>query len=61
MTYGRAPDTARIKQKMVYAASKEAIRRKLVGVGSEIQGTDLTEIAYETVLERVGGGRIVGR
>lgn len=40
---------------MLYAASKDALRRKLVGVASEIQGTDLSEIAYETVFDRVAG------
>lgn len=44
----RAPDNAKIKQKMVYASSKDALRRTLVGVGADIQGTDLSEIAYES-------------
>jgi cofilin len=38
---------------MLYASSKEAIRKRLVGVGVEIQGTDETEISYETILEKV--------
>jgi hypothetical protein len=33
---------------MVYASSKDALRRTLVGVGADIQGTDLSEIAYES-------------
>jgi hypothetical protein len=33
---------------MVYASSKDALRRALVGVGSEIQGTDYSEVAKET-------------
>jgi cofilin len=49
----RAPDTSKVKQKMVYAASKDALRKKLVGIASEIQGTDMSEISYETVLEKV--------
>lgn len=48
-----APDTAKIKQKMIYAASKDALRKKLVGISTEIQATDLSEVAYEAVLEKV--------
>lgn len=49
----RSPDSAKIKPKMLYASSKDALRKKLVGVASEIQCTDLSEIAYDTVLEKV--------
>ncbi len=42
-----------MKQKMLYASSKDAIRKKLVGIGAEIQGTDLSEVSYEAVLEKV--------
>jgi len=48
-----SPDTAKIKSKMVYAASKDALRKKLVGIASEIQCTDLAEVAYDAVLEKV--------
>ena len=41
----RTPDTSKIRQKMVYASSKEAIRRKLVGIAIEIQGTDASEVS----------------
>lgn len=33
---------------MVYAASRDALRRSLVGIAFEIQGTDFSEIAHET-------------
>lgn len=33
---------------MVYASSKDALRRSLVGVATEIQGTALDEVAYES-------------
>lgn len=32
---------------MLFASSKEAIRRALVGVAVEIQGTDSSEVAHE--------------
>lgn len=49
----RSPDSSKIKQKMLYAASKDALRKKLDGIYTEIQCTDLAEVSYETVLERV--------
>eukprot|EP00341_Mesodinium_pulex_P015770 CAMPEP_0116937284 /NCGR_PEP_ID=MMETSP0467-20121206/31406_1 /TAXON_ID=283647 /ORGANISM="Mesodinium pulex, Strain SPMC105" /LENGTH=138 /DNA_ID=CAMNT_0004619057 /DNA_START=51 /DNA_END=467 /DNA_ORIENTATION=+ len=48
-----APDTAKIKSKMLYASTKDSVRKKLVGIGSEIQATDLSEIDYDTVYEKV--------
>lgn len=51
-----SPDTAPIRSKMVYASSKDALRRALNGVSSDIQGTDFSEVAYETVLETVSRG-----
>ena len=38
---------------MLYASSKDAIRKKLVGISNEIQGTDFSEVAFQTVLDRV--------
>lgn len=49
----RAPDTAKVKQKMLYASSKDALRKKLVGIGTEVQATDASEVAFEAVLEKV--------
>lgn len=44
----RTPDDAPIRQKMVYASSKDALRRQLVGIQAELQGTDYSEITKET-------------
>lgn len=41
---------------MVYASSKDALRRALNGVAADVQGTDSSEVAYETVLEKVSRG-----
>ena len=49
----RSPDDSKVKQKMLFASSKEALRRALVGVASEVQGTDFSEIAYESGALRV--------
>lgn len=51
-----SPDTTPIRSKMIYASSKDAIRRALTGVHLDIQGTDYSEVAYETVLERASKG-----
>ena len=48
-----APDTAKIKSKMLYASSKDNFRKKLVGIGVEIQATDLSEIDQQEVLDKV--------
>lgn len=46
------PDTSKVRQKMLYASSKDAIRKKLAGVATEIQATDMSEVSYDSVLEK---------
>jgi len=48
-----SPDSAKIKQKMLFASSKDALRRSLVGIGTEVQATDFAEVSHESVLEKV--------
>eukprot|EP01086_Lenisia_limosa_P010135 TRINITY_DN34091_c0_g1_i1.p2 TRINITY_DN34091_c0_g1~~TRINITY_DN34091_c0_g1_i1.p2 ORF type:complete len:146 (-),score=60.19 TRINITY_DN34091_c0_g1_i1:86-502(-) len=48
-----APDAAKIKSKMLYASTKDIIRKKFVGIGVEIQATDIAEIENSEVLEKV--------
>ncbi|CAO3634484.1 unnamed protein product [Cunninghamella echinulata] len=50
--YSWTPDTSKIRQKMLYASSSAALRRQLVGIAIEIQGTDLSEVAYDVVFEK---------
>ena len=54
--YTWSPDTASVRPKMVYASSKDALKRALNGVAIEIQGTDFSEVSYEAVLEKVSRG-----
>ncbi|KAH7106060.1 actin depolymerizing factor [Auriculariales sp. MPI-PUGE-AT-0066] len=54
--YSWSPDTAKIKSKMVFASSKDALRRSLVGIAVEIQGTDYAEVAQESVFEKASKG-----
>ncbi|ODV60910.1 cofilin ASCRUDRAFT_76258 [Ascoidea rubescens DSM 1968] len=48
-----SPDDAKIRNKMVYASSRDGLRRALNGVYADIQGTDLSEVSYDTVLEKI--------
>ncbi|CDS05336.1 hypothetical protein LRAMOSA07865 [Lichtheimia ramosa] len=50
--YSWIPDTSKVRQKMLYASSKDALRKKLVGLAIEIQGTDFSEVSHEVVLEK---------
>jgi cofilin len=48
-----APDTAPVRQKMLYASSKDALKKKLVGFAKEIQCTDHEELELENVLSQL--------
>ena len=45
------PDTAKIKQKMSYAGTKEAVKSALVGVALNINATDLAEAGMDALTE----------
>jgi len=49
-----APDTAPIRKKMVYAASKDAFKTKLDGIQVEIQATDFDEVDDSVFREKMG-------
>ncbi|KAI9763008.1 MAG: cofilin [Chaenotheca gracillima] len=51
-----SPDTAGIQPKMVYASSKDALKRSLNGVAVELQANDSDEIEYDEVLKFVSKG-----
>lgn len=48
-----SPDTARIKSKMLYASSKEALKRVLMGVGIHLTATDAAELSRESIEDGV--------
>lgn len=48
------PDNASVKQKMLYASSKDAVKATCTGVAAEIQATDFDEISTDAVLEKLG-------
>jgi len=38
---------------MLYTSTKDSLKKKLVGIGTEVQATDASEISREEVLARV--------
>ena len=47
------PDTAKVKKKMLYSSSFDALKKALVGVQKYIQATDLSEASREVVEEKL--------
>jgi len=47
------PDTAKVKKKMLYSSSFDALKKALVGVQKYIQATDASEAAMEAVEEKL--------
>jgi len=48
----RSPEKAKIKQKMVYASSKDALKKALgEGVAKEVQANDNGDLAWSNILE----------
>jgi len=37
---------------MIYSSCKDELRRNISGIQLEIQGTDASEVAYETFVEK---------
>jgi cofilin len=47
------PDTAKVKKKMLYSSSFDALKKCLVGVHKYIQATDTAEASEESVEEKL--------
>jgi len=47
------PETSKIKSKMLYTSTKDSLKKKLVGIGCEVQATDASEISFDEVMARV--------
>lgn len=52
-TFGfvRCPETAKIKQKMVYSSSKDYLKNALVGIGKNVQANDHGDIMWPEILD----------
>jgi len=51
-----SPDDAGITAKMVYASSKDALKRALNGIATEFQANDEDDIEWHSVLAKVSKG-----
>ncbi|KAJ4726954.1 actin-depolymerizing factor [Melia azedarach] len=47
-----APDTSKVRSKMVYASSKDKFKRELDGIHVELQATDPSEMSLDIVRGR---------
>ncbi|XP_021775536.1 actin-depolymerizing factor 5-like [Chenopodium quinoa] len=47
-----APSASRIRAKMLYATSKEGIRRALDGIHYEVQATEPSEMGFDIIKDR---------
>ncbi|EDV24028.1 Cofilin [Trichoplax sp. H2] len=50
------PDTAKIKVKMVYASSKENLKKELNGIHLHVQATDKDELDKDDILSKLSAG-----
>ncbi|KAG6421553.1 hypothetical protein SASPL_118109 [Salvia splendens] len=48
-----APSASRIRAKMLYATSKDGLRRALEGIHYEVQATDPTEMGFDVIKDRL--------
>lgn len=48
----RSPDTSRVRNKMIYASSKDRFKRELDGIQIELQATDPTEMGLDVFKSR---------
>lgn len=48
----RAPTASRIRAKILYATSKDGLRRVLEGISYEVQATDPTEMGIDVIKDR---------
>jgi cofilin len=56
LPFSRAPEVAPTREKMIYTSTKDSIKKKLTGLQIEIQATDASELAEETIVEKVTRG-----
>jgi len=47
-----SPDKARIKPKLLYSTSREALTRRLVGIQVDVKAIEKSEVSLETVEEK---------
>lgn len=48
-----SPDSSKVKSKMMYASSKQAVLNTLEGIQTQVQGTDFDEVGYKAIYDSV--------
>ena len=38
------PDVCKVREKMIYASSKDELKKRLVGIATEVQGSDKADV-----------------
>ena len=54
---GRIGENVSTKQRMLYASSKDALVKKLVGVHASLQATSFDELVEEDVINKISANR----
>ena len=49
LVHCRCPDIAKVKPKMIFASSKDNLKKRLVGIACEVQGSDRGDIEFDEV------------
>ena len=49
----RCDDNAKVKEKMIYASSKDELKKRLVGIATEVQANDKSGFDMKEVVDRV--------
>lgn len=52
MVIYRSPEASKIRAKILYATSKDGLRRVLEGIHYELQATDPTEMGFDIIQDR---------
>ncbi|KAF5733813.1 actin-depolymerizing factor 2-like [Tripterygium wilfordii] len=52
LLFHRSPDTSKVRNKMIYASSKDRFKRELDGIQVELQATDPTEMGLDVIRSR---------
>uniref|UniRef100_UPI003980710E hypothetical protein n=1 Tax=Salmonella sp. s55004 TaxID=3159675 RepID=UPI003980710E len=49
-----SPDTVGVKEKMLYASSKDALKAVLAdGIAVEVQANDISDLGYDEIVDRL--------
>ena len=61
LVHCRCPDIAKVKPKMIFASSKDNLKKRLVGIACEVQGSDRGDVEFDEVGSSVSyhSGRLV--